>query len=162
MCTVTWFHLILIQFSYGSFHVKTPAKSWNLYPLTPNYLKFGTNVPLHELGKCAKLFCVKPYHSDFRGGFIIFLFCLKIKAVWCRRISVFFKKNLKYFHAFNISEIWYVGQIRIVESKYPTILTLYLIENFYFAHPNAWLQNQQLFIYVATVSLSKKCPLQFS
>ena len=28
--------------------------------ITVNWLKFGTNVPLHELGKCAKLFYTMP------------------------------------------------------------------------------------------------------
>ena len=45
-------------------------------------------------------------------------------------LSVFKKIKEKYFHTFNISEIWYVGQVRSVESKYLTILSQDLIENF--------------------------------
>ena len=67
----------------------------NLHPLTLNYLKFGTNVPLHELGKCAKLFCARLYHSNFKVGGIFFLFCFKVKATQYHRISVFFKNQRK-------------------------------------------------------------------
>ena len=38
-----------------------------LHPPTQIFLKFGTNVPLHELGRCAKSFHTKPNRSDFRG-----------------------------------------------------------------------------------------------
>ena len=42
----------------------------------------------------------------------------------------FFLFFLNYFHTFNIYEIRYVGPIRRVESKYPTILTLILDRKF--------------------------------
>ena len=32
-----------------------------LHTPTLNYLKFGTNILLHEFGKTAKLFCARPY-----------------------------------------------------------------------------------------------------
>ena len=127
------------------------------HPLTPNNLKFGTNVPLHELGKCAKLFCARLIVLILRRGGIIFLFCLLIKAALCRRISVFFfvlfflfcffldLKILPYIQYFWNLLCWANKDCRIQISNYFNPIS---DRKFYFTHPNAGLQNQQLFTYV--------------
>ena len=89
-----------------------------LYPPTPNWLKFSTNVPLHKLRKFAKLFC-RLYCTNCEGGGYNFpAFASKLR-LYDLVESLFLKKKKdeKYFHAFNISEIWYVEQIRNAESK---------------------------------------------
>ena len=95
-----------------------------------SYFVLGLTIPMEGVGK--------------KNSY----FCFWIKAAQCHRIFVFFKKS-KYFHAFSISEIWCVWQIRNAEPKYPTIFNPIPDKKFYFAHQNAWPQNQQLFTYVS-------------
>ena len=45
-----------------------------------------------------------------------------------QNFSDFQNEKKKYFHTFNISEIWFVEWLKTVESKYVSISTLYLPE----------------------------------